>query len=216
MRFVHPRTVDFGGQHDGENDMARHALDGILSVAKRCTILGTTLGGAAALLLVGCGPDKTPSNAKLIKGLNAYYVAHDDCLYQSAIRFPYTVSATDKSEDGAKKMDALEAAGLLTKSEERSLKENRYSQTPYGVRAGGRFCYGHRVISSVDGFTPPVVEKGYRRTQVTYHYTLVNVPTWAKADKVMKAFPEMAKTTSGPSQGSDKMTLTYNGWEIAP
>jgi hypothetical protein len=176
----------------------------------------TRLAAAAVIcgIATGCGPDKTPSNAKLTKGLNAYYSAHDDCLYQVAVKFPYTVSTTDKSDEGSRKMDALQAAGLLTKQEDRTLKENRYSLTPYGNKVGGRFCYGHRVISGIDSFTPTILEKGYRTTQATYHYTMEDVPTWAKSDPVLKAFPDMAKATSGPQQGSDKMSLTYNGWEL--
>jgi hypothetical protein len=170
---------------------------------------------AGAVLMAGCGPDKTPSNAKLQKGLNAYYSAHDDCLYERAVKFPYTVSAKDKSEEGAKKMDALLAAGLLTKSVEGALQENRYSLTPYGNKVGGRFCYGHRVVASVDSFTPPVLEKGYRTTTATYHFTMQDVPTWAKTDQVIKAFPEMGKEISGtPQEATDKLSLTYNGWEV--
>ena len=171
------------------------------SVAAR--LVAGILGGVFALGAMGCGPDKTPSNSKLMKGLNAYYSAHDDCLYETAVKFPYTVSMSDTSNEGAKKMDALLAAGLLTKDEERGLKENRYSLTPYGNKVGGRFCYGHRVISAVDSFTPPVLEKGYRNTIATYHFTMEDVPTWAKSDQVLKAFPNMAKATSGtPVQGN--------------
>jgi hypothetical protein len=47
-----------------------------------------------------------------------------------------------------------------------------------------------------------------------YHYTMENVPVWAKSDAMRAAFPTMALNTSGTA--ADKATLagTMAGWQV--
>jgi hypothetical protein len=113
-----------------------------------------------------------------------------------------------------KQLDALAAEQLLSVEQERQLHVSRYTTTDAGARVAPRFCYGHRIVSSIDSFTPPAQANGFPETQVTYHYTLQDVPVWAKSDAMRAAFPAMALATSG--NASDKATLagTMAGWQV--
>ena len=65
---------------------------------------------------------------KLYRALNAYYSNHDDCLFPSAIRFPYEAStASNETDPNIKGLDALAAAGLLKSLEDRDIHVKRYS-----------------------------------------------------------------------------------------
>jgi hypothetical protein len=113
-----------------------------------------------------------------------------------------------------KQLNALVDEQLLTVGEERDLHVSRYTTTDAGARVAPRFCYGHRVVSSIDSSTPPAPANGFPETQVTYHYTMQDVPVWAKSDAMRAAFPAMALNTSGTA--SDKATLagTVAGWQV--
>ena len=63
-----------------------------------------------------------------------------------------TGADADKNKAG---LDALTAAGLLKSLEDRDIHVKRYELTTFGKRVPPRFCYGHRVVTSIDSFTPP-------------------------------------------------------------
>src|SRR5277367_4966857 len=160
-------------------------------------------GGLLLLLLaVGCNGDKKATPENLTRGLNFYFSNNDDCLFPSAIRFPYEAGTAsgdvDKNKAG---LDALAAAGLLTSLEDRDIHVKRYQLTTFGKRVPPRFCYGHRVLTSIDGFTPPVPVSGQQTTQVSYHYKMMDVPSWANSDEIRKIFPAFAKSSSPDAQG---------------
>jgi hypothetical protein len=113
-----------------------------------------------------------------------------------------------------KQLNALAAEQLLKVEEERDLHVSRYTTTDAGARVAPRFCYGHRIVSTIDSFTPPAPANGFPETQVAYHYTMQDVPVWAKSDAMRAAFPAMALATSGTA--SDKATLasTMAGWSV--
>ncbi len=94
-----------------------------------------------------------------------------------------------------KDMDALSKAGLLKRTEDGAFQLVRYDLTPLGGRAGGRFCFGHRDVTAVDGFTPLRVEDKRKATDVTYHYRIVDAPVWAQDENLKKQFPELARKT---------------------
>jgi len=172
------------------------------------------LAGCAVVLAAGCATDVKPTNAKLEKALNAYFEEHNECLFQTAMKFPYEVSPGSDEKADMKRLDAMTNAGLLTKQTGAAIKVERYTLTPLGERVKGRFCYGHRVVSSVDGFTEPVKQGGFLQTTVSYHSTLMDVPVWVKTDDMRAAFPEMATAISGPQPGQMMMENAGAGWQV--
>jgi len=172
------------------------------------------LAGCALVLAAGCATDVKPTNAKLEKALNTYFEGHNECLFPTAMRFPYEVSPGSDAKAEMKRLDAMTSAGLLTRQVEASIQVGRYTLTPLGERVKGRFCYGHRVVSSVDGFTSPVKQSGFLQTTVSYHATLMDVPVWVKTDEMRAAFPEMAAAISGPQPGQMLMENAGAGWQV--
>ena len=153
-------------------------------------------------------PSATPSN--FIVCLNAHFADHPYCLLPDPPAFPFETTDPAKT----KQMDALADAQLLSVEVERDLHASRYTTTEAGARVAPRFCSGHRVVSTIDSFTPPTPTNGIPETQVTYHYTMQDVPVWAKSTEVLAAFPAMAQATSG--NAADKATLagTITGWQV--
>jgi len=174
------------------------------------------LTAAALLLLVmgGCTRKKTEaSNENFKRAINAYfYNGRDECLFVTAQKFPGEVKVGEKAE--MKDMDALAKAGLLTRTEDGAFNLVRYDLTPLGTRAKGRFCFGHRDVTSVDSFTPLRVEDKRKASDVTYHYRIVDAPVWAQDEGLKKQFPELARKTSGNAEGKTTVMSAYEGWEV--
>jgi hypothetical protein len=166
-------------------------------------------------LTTACSSFKKPTEKNFIVALNAYYSAHDECLFTNTLRFPYETAIKDESGAGSRGMDALTASDLMKRQEAKLIGVNRYTLTPAGERAGGRFCYGHREITAVPSFTPPVAVDGQPETTVTYRYVLRDLPVWADTDAMRAAFPALAKSTSQNPEDTARLQLTINGWEIA-
>jgi hypothetical protein len=165
---------------------------------------------ALCSLLVGCNGGKSaPTPVNFTQGLNKHFLDKVDCLFANT-RFPY--ETTDRAE--TKRMDSLAKALLLDKSEEMSIHASRYTPTTIGVRFAPRFCYGHREITSIDSFTPITVVNGFKETTVTYHYTMKEIPVWARTAEVQSAFPDMALATSGQAMGKTTLAQTPVGWQV--
>jgi hypothetical protein len=175
---------------------------------------GVATGLLAVLALSGCmAKRRAPSNVNFQRAINAYfYNGHDNCLYQTAIKFPNEVKVGEKQE--MREMDALAKAGLLTRIEDGAFKLVRYSLTPMGTRATGRFCYGHRDVTAIDSFTPPRTVEGRQASDVTYHYRLVDAPQWADDDGLKKEFPKLAQQAGSSAVGKTTVMSAYNGWEV--
>ena len=170
---------------------------------------------AIVLLATGCSSKTKPTDQNFMAGLNAYYATHNDCLFPSALRFPYEVSPGPNAKVEKQRMDALMNAGLMKVTEEGGIHVNVYALTPGGERAGGRFCYGHRQITGIDNFTPPTkTANGMLESHVTYRYTMMDVPVWVKTDEMQKAFPDMAKAISGESTGEITLENAGVGWQV--
>jgi hypothetical protein len=168
------------------------------------------------LLAAGCSSNKSkPTDQNFMAGLNEYYANHNDCLFSSALRFPYEVSPGPTAKQDKQRMDALMNAGLMKVTEDRSIHVDVYALTAAGERAGGRFCYGHREVTSIDSFTPPVkAANGILESRVTYKYKMAEVPVWVKTDEMLKAFPEMAKAISSESTGQMTLANAGVGWQV--
>jgi hypothetical protein len=170
-------------------------------------------GLALGLLVAGCNGFKAESPRNFTAALNTYYSNHDDCLFSSSLRFPYEVSTSEKGSK-LKSLDALETAGLLRSLEDRDIHVKRYELTTYGQRVPPRFCYGHRVVTTIDGTAPVAPVDGMKAVQVTYHYKMMDVPGWADSDPMRKAFPAFAKATSPDAQDQTTVVLTQVGWRV--
>ncbi len=172
----------------------------LLKYALTCTLLFGT---------AGCHPKSAPTTENFIKGLNKHFLSQPDCLLNN-VRFPYETS--DRKETA--QMDSLVKSQLLDKTVETSIHVSRYTVSAAGARYAPAFCYGHRVASTIDHFTPPAVANGFNETQVTYHYTMEDIPVWAKSANVLKAFPAMAEITSGHATGVATLAQTPVGWQV--
>jgi hypothetical protein len=170
---------------------------------------------ALGLILAGCNGFKKPTPKNFTGALNAYFSNHDDCLFARSLRFPYEASTSSTSKDpNIKGLDALEGAGLLKSLEDRDIHVKRYELTTFGKRVPPRFCYGHRVVTSIDSFTPPAMVDGQSTSQVSYHYKMMDIPGWAASDAMRKSFPALAKASSPDAQGRTSVVLTMNGWRV--
>lgn len=166
----------------------------------------------AGLLAAACSVK--PTNSKLEQGLNLYFAGHEECLFPQGMRFPYEVTPGPNAKTEEKKFDAMKSVGLLNELKDLSLHVERYSLTPLGERMAPRFCYGHKEVTSVDGFTPPVKDGNVLETTVTYHAATRDVPIWVKTDAMKTAFPEMAQDIAGPRQGQIVMGTAGVGWRV--
>lgn len=184
-------------------------------MARQTSIFRAAAALSLLLLLASCNGYKKPSAENFTRALNVYFSNNDNCLFPSALRFPYEASTAGGDVDKNKKgLDALAAAGLLKSLEDRDIHVKRYELTTFGSRIPPRFCYGHRVVTSIDGFTPPAVANGQQTTQVSYHYKMMDVPGWADSDQMRQVFPAFAKATSGNAQDQATLVLTMNGWRV--
>jgi hypothetical protein len=186
------------------------------AVSKVSWKLGAQLTAVALVMLGlgGCTRKKTEaSNENFKRAINAYfYNGRDECLFTTAQKFPDEVKVGEKAE--MKDMDALSKAGLLTRIEDGAFKLVRYDLTPLGARAKGRFCFGHRDVTSVDSFTPLRMEDKRKASDVTYHYRIVDAPVWAQDEGLKKQFPELARKTTGNAEGKTTVMSAYEGWEV--
>jgi hypothetical protein len=184
-------------------------------------------GTIAISLIIGCNK-KADNSLNFTNAINTYYSAHPACLWPDPIKFPVQADTSDTSKTSG--YDALVDQGLLarTTAEKKkfiiaSKQVNNYDLSDKGRSAWtadvnqpgfGNFCYGHRKVSSIDSSTPTSGDPG-AKTQVTYHYTLVDVPTWANAAETQNAYPQLHADLAGPQTGRAILTNTSNGWQMS-
>jgi hypothetical protein len=166
-------------------------------------------------MVAGCAPDTKPTNAKLEKVLNTYFENRNECLFPAGLKFPFEVSPGTAAKEEKKEMDALTAAGLLKEEDAPAIHVERYTLTPLGLRVAPRFCYGHRVVKSIDSFTPPAKQaNGFVETTASYHYTMMEVPVWAKTDEMKAVFPKMASSISDNASDQQTLATVGAGWQV--
>jgi hypothetical protein len=193
----------------------------------RTRLRAAILCGAAFLLITGC--DKKADNTlNYTNAINAYYSVHPACLWSEPMKFPVQADTSDASKTSG--YDALVDQGLLvrTTAEKKvmiiaSKQVNNYDLSDKGRSAWtadvqqpgyGNFCYGQRKVSSIDNATPTTSATG-ATTQVTYHYTLSDVPAWATAPETQNAYPNVRANVEGPQTGQATLTNTSNGWQVS-
>src|SRR6202020_196244 len=187
---------------------------------KLSTALNSSLLCASLLLAAGCNK-KTDSNANYESAINDYYKAHPACLWSEAKKFPVQAATSDDAKTQG--YDALTDAGLLTRTtgEKKVMiiaskqvnnydlsAQGRSSWTPDTTQPGyGNFCYGHRAVDSIDSFTTGVNGSGLKTATVNYHYSLADVPGWAKSEEVKTAFPSVGSALAQSEAAQDSLVM---------
>jgi len=162
------------------------------------------------LPLLACNSKTKATPENFTQTLNAYFQDRSECLL-SGVHFPYATSDPTMT----KQLNTLVKSQLLESSYESAVRTTRYTVTKTGTRYAPRFCYGHRVITSIDSFTPPARgASGFPETQVSYHYTITDVPVWAKSPDVLAAYPDMARVTTSGDTGHATLAQTLAGWQV--
>jgi hypothetical protein len=185
------------------------------------------LCGVAFLVTVGCNK-KADNTSNFTNAIDTYYSAHPACLWSDPIKFPVQADTSDASKTSG--YDALVDQGLLvrTTAEKKKLiiaskQVNNYDLSDKGRSAWtadvnqpgyGNFCYGRSKVSTVDGSTPTTSAVG-ATTQVTYHYTLTDVPAWASAAETQNAYTRVHSDIAGPQTGQATLTNTNSGWQVS-
>ena len=183
------------------------------------------VAGLAVFAVTGCSK-KADNTSNYKSAINGYLEQHKSCLYSTPQQFPQKVDASNQSDSAP--LNALYDQHLLNRkaSDERVLlvvhktvnifdlsDQGRSAWTPDPNQPGyGNFCYGHRVVSSIDSSTPTDGKAG-ATTTVSYHYDMSGVPDWAKSTETQTAFPGVASALSG-GQATANLIDTSNGWAV--
>lgn len=178
---------------------------------------------ALLALAAGCSSKKDAAKANFKDAINTYYSAHPECLWSTTVKFPTRADTSDTSKTAG--YDALTDQGLLTRHADSrkvfifgSKEVNDYDLsdkgrsywTPDPQDPGyGKFCYGHRDVTTVDDFT---VNGG--TATVDYHYQLGAVAPWADNTEIKTAFPTVQASLASPLSDKASLTLTGNGWVL--
>lgn len=124
--------------------------------------------------------------------------------------------------------DALVDAGVLSVSNgtkpapawvgnrESTVPTKIYSLTDAGKKAlvrpdGPAFCIGHYKVDDVTRFSEPSNALGHTISEVAFTVSPVDVPDWAKNDKVAKAF-DLDRALAGHAKANRTMVLASDGW----
>lgn len=133
--------------------------------------------------------------------------------------------AAQMNERNAAQYEALTKVGLLSAEDAQvqpmfgsdKVPGKIYSLTEDGKKAlkdpqHTVFCAGHYKVDDISHFTEPGVALGVTVSRVTYTYSPVNVPAWAKDDAVMAAFPDLTKLLAPKQVGNASLMLQNDGW----
>ncbi len=183
----------------------------------------------ASLFCAGCSNKKAASKDNFKKAIGNYYNAHGECVWSSPVKLP--VEADPKAGDQTAGYDALTDAGLLTRTSTQkkvfifgSKQVNDYdlsSQgrsvwTPDQKQPGyGNFCFGHRVVTTVDDFSTSSDNNGAQVANVDYHYTVGGLAGWAQSTEMKTAFPTIQADLSGTKVDKATLINTDDGWQVS-
>jgi len=197
-----------------------------MNLDARTTLRAAAVCGLALLATAGCNK-KADNTGNYTSAIDSYYTAHPACLFAQPQQFPTQKTTSDTSATAP--FDALVDQGLLvrTTAEKKVLIVASKQVTNYDLSSQGRsdwtadttqpgfgnFCYGHRKVTTLDSSTPTTSDPG-ATTQVSYHYTVSDAPSWASAAETKTAFPNVADDLSGPQAASATLTDTPNGWQV--
>jgi hypothetical protein len=181
----------------------------------------------ATLLVAGCNK-QDDSKTNYQTAINDYYKARPSCLWQDTKKFPVQAATSDDAKTQG--YDALTDAGLLarTTAEKKvfiiaSKQVNNYDLSPQGRTAWtadtaqpgyGNFCYGHRAVDAIDSFTTGVNGSGLKTATVNYHYSLADVPGWAKSEEVKTAFSSVGSALAQSQPAQDSLVMNGTMWQV--
>jgi hypothetical protein len=179
------------------------------------------------LLTAGCN-NGSNTDLSYKAAINDHFKAFPACIWSQPKKFPVQAATADDSKTEG--YDALTQEGLLTRStaEKKVLiiaskqvnnydlsDKGRTSWTPDSSQPGyGNFCYGNREVTSIDNSTLGTDGAGAKTVDVTYHYKIANLASWANSEEMKTAYPSIASALG--SNSSDRATLVMTGdlWEF--
>ena len=178
------------------------------------------------MLFAGCKTNSVDKGA-FKTAINDYYGSRHTCVWTTPVKFP--AEADTSNNDQTKGFDALTDAGLLTRTAAEkkrfligSKQVNMYDLSDKGrttwtadqTQPGyGNFCFGHREVSSIDGYTPSD-NSDSTQYNVTFHTKVSGVPDWAGTTEMKTAFPKIVEDTSGEQAGTAMLVKGSNGWQV--
>ena len=77
------------------------------------------------------------------------------------------------------------------------------------------FCFGKAKIKEIKQFSEPSEMLGAKISQVSYTYSIEDIPDWARLPKVQSASNDIKKAIESettPLEGKATLVLTNNGW----
>lgn len=183
---------------------------------------------ATAVFAAGCRKTNSVNQNAFRSAINDYLSSHQECVWGDPVKLP--AQATTSDEEQTKGYDALTDAGLLTRTSAEkkrfligSKQVNDYDLSQQGrsvwtadpTQPGfGNFCFGHREVTTVDGFTPADDADANRYT-VNFHYDVAGVPGWASSAEMKTAFPKIAADMSGQQAATAVLVKSDKGWQVS-
>jgi len=193
----------------------------------RKTLASLLLLSAIAALSTAC--KKEIDKAQFISALNNSYAGKHECIWPEPVKMP--AEADPAKDERTRDFDTLTDAGLLSRAPEEkkrflvgSKPVNLYDLSDKGHTAWtpdpnqpgyGNFCFGHfNVTSVVDAI--PNDPSNPTQYNVTYHYEVEGIPSWASTPETMRTFPKIGKDTSIQSATATVVKDSNGGWVVAP
>ena len=193
---------------------------------KAISLLGLGICGVV-LVAGGCRKTNFVDKMAFKSAINNYYSTRQDCLWSSPVKFP--VQADTSNYEQTKGYDALTDAGFLVRKAAEKKRfligskqvndydlsdKGRSSWTADQTQPGyGNFCFGHREVTTIDGFSPADVSDASQYS-VSYHYDVASVPGWASTVEMKTAFPRVAIDISGQQTAVANVVKSQSGWQV--
>lgn len=180
------------------------------------------------VFFAGCRRTNSVNQSAFRSAINNYFSTRQECLWNDPIKLP--AQADTSNDQQTKGYDALTDAGLLTRTSAEkkrfligSKQVNDYDLSQQGRSAWttdpaqpgfGNFCFGHREVTTIDGFTPSDTADA-NRYNVSFHYDVANLPGWASSAEMKTAFPKIATDTSGQQAATAVLVKSDKGWQVS-
>jgi hypothetical protein len=70
-------------------------------------------------------------------------------------------------------------------------------------------------VDSIDAFTTVVNGSGLKTAEVSYHYSMADVPGWAKSEEVKTAFPSVGSALAQSQPAQDLLVMNGSEWQVS-
>jgi hypothetical protein len=198
-----------------------------MNVKQVASLAGCSAMLALAGFVAGCHNTNMGDKVAFKSAIDDYFSTRQECVWHDPVKFP--AQADTSNDNQTKGFDALTDAGLLKRS---SAEKKRFligskQVSNYDISDTGRttwttdptqpgygnFCYGHREVTTIDGFAakPDAGENVYT---VNFHYDVAHIPAWAATAEMKTAFPIIAADTAEQA-GTTTLTRAPNGWQVS-